>query len=216
MWLAFQIWESPLIPQMLVFRMSSHRFRGMQHLLLLNRPSACIFFPAYLKADFLLFLWTRILGDSDKGLHICLWSFSLQAEMILTIAHLWDLWVWWRSRFSESINRWRGVLEREAEIWAESARLILSGKASAAEDQQPVCVRCLPLQCHPIRRKVRVWNAEASFSDFPLTSSTECTFCVWTENFITFFILLISLSFFNSLHKAENTGKEMQPEGPSV
>lgn len=30
----------------------------------------CLFFPAYLKAYFLLFLWTDVLGDSDKGLDI--------------------------------------------------------------------------------------------------------------------------------------------------
>lgn len=139
---------------MLIFRMSGHRFRGMQHLLLLNRSSACLFFSMLIwKQIFCCFSGLVFCGVRTRA-WMYMWSFSLQAEMILTVAHLWDLWVWWRSRFSESINRWRGVLEREAEIWAESAWLMLSGKASAAEDQQPVCVRCLPLQCHPIRRKV--------------------------------------------------------------
>lgn len=174
------------------------------------------FFSCLFESRFVVVSLDLYFGGVQRKAWIYMWSFSLQAKMILTVAHLWDPCVWLRSRFSESINWCRGVLEREAEMWVESAWLIPFGKASAAEDQQPVCVRFLPLQCHPIRRKVRVWNAEASFSDFPLTSSTECTFCVWTENFITFFILLISLSLFHSLHKAENTGKETQPEGPSV
>lgn len=147
---------------------------------------------------------------------IYMWSFSLQDKTNLTVVHLWGLWVWSRSRFSESINDgvlcWKG----RQRIWTESLRGWCSlERVSAAEDQQPVICR-LPLQFHPISREVWVWNAKATFSDFPLTSSTECTFCVWTENFITFFILLISPSLFRSLHKAENTGKEKHPEGPSV
>lgn len=171
-----------------------------------------LFFPAYLKADLLLFFW--IFWGVQTRARIYMWSFSLQAKMNLTTVHLWDLWVWSRSRFLESIRGWRGVLEREAEdLNGGSVQLIVCGRGLC--DQQSVICR-LPLWFHPISREVRAWNAKATFSDFPLTSSTECTFCVWTENFITFFILLISLSLFCSLHKAENTCKEKQPEGPSV
>jgi len=82
-------------------------------------------------------------GGVQTRARIHMWSFSLQAKTSLIVVHLRDLWVWSRSRFSESIKQWHGVLEREAEdLNGISVRLMafgrgLCGRGSAACHSPP-------------------------------------------------------------------------------
>lgn len=121
------------------------------------------------------FIWKQIccfsrpmVGDQTRA-WLWMWSFSLQARMNLTVVHLWDLWVWAGSGFSESLKWRRGALEREAGVWTQqvSAWLMPLGTEGLCLGGSAACRSQPPAAVSPHQSKSQSLECKSYFLGFP-------------------------------------------------